>query len=57
MQHTDSQELKLKKLMLTAWAQILCRKGMIDTAKCSRMTALIERLPEPKFKGFNHISQ
>jgi hypothetical protein len=46
MQKTDSQALELKKLTLTAWAHILYRKGMIDAAKLSRMTALIDKLKE-----------
>ena len=46
MQKTDSQELTMKKLTLTAWAHILYRKGMIDAAKLSRMTALIDKLKE-----------
>lgn len=47
MQRADSQELTMKKLILTAWARLLHRQGMIDAAKLGRMITLIERMKEP----------
>lgn len=44
----DSQELTMKKLTLTAWANILYRKGMIDSAKRGRMITLIEAMKDTK---------
>ena len=44
----DSQELTMKKLTLTAWANILYRKGMIDSAKLGRMITLIEAMKDTK---------
>ncbi len=46
MKKPDLQELAVKKLTLTAWARILYRKGMIDAARLSRISALIGKLPE-----------
>ena len=46
MKRQDSQELTMEKLTLTAWAKILYRKGMIDSAKLGRMIALIEGMKE-----------
>ena len=46
LKRQDSQELTMKKLTLTAWARILYRKGMIDAARLSRISALIGKLPE-----------
>lgn len=43
MKNSD-EKLLLKKQTLTAWANILLAKGMIDLAKCNRMKALIEKL-------------
>lgn len=40
----DNEKLLLKKQTLTAWANILLAKGMIDLAKCNRMKSLIEKL-------------
>ena len=48
MKRQDSQELTMKKLTLTAWAQILYRKGMIDAAKLGRMITMIKELRENK---------
>ncbi len=47
MTRTDSKELTMKKLTLTAWARLLNRQGMIDAAKLGRMITLIERMKEP----------
>lgn len=46
MNKLDSQELMMKKMTLTAWARILYRKGMIDSAKLGRMITLIDRMKE-----------
>jgi hypothetical protein len=46
MKTTDSQELTMKKLTLTAWARLLHRNGMIDAAKLGRMITLIEKMKE-----------
>ena len=43
---SDSHELTMKKMTLTAWARILYRKGMIDSAKLGRMITLIDRMKE-----------
>lgn len=40
----SDDKLLLKKQTLTAWANILLAKGMIDLAKCNRMKTLIEKL-------------
>ncbi len=48
MKRQDSQKLTMKKLTLTAWAQILYRKGMIDATKLGRMITMIEELRENK---------
>ena len=48
MRKTDSQELTMKKLTLTAWVRILHRNGMIDAAKLGRMLTLIEQIKETK---------
>ena len=48
LKRQDSQELTLKKLTLTAWANILYRKGMIDSAKLGRMITLIEAMKDTK---------
>ena len=48
MKKQDSQELAVKKLTLTAWARILYKRGMIDSARLNRMTAIIENLKEAK---------
>ena len=44
MKRTESPELTLKKQTLTAWAQILYKKGIIDCTRLGKMTELIERL-------------
>jgi len=51
MQKTDSQRLQTEKLTLTAWAKILYRKGMIDSAKLARMITLIENMKETTKQG------
>jgi hypothetical protein len=48
LKRQDSQELTMKKLTLTAWANILYRKGMIDSAKLGRMITLIEAMKDTK---------
>ena len=48
MKRQEPQELTIKKLTLTAWANILCRKGMIDSAKRGRMITLIEAMKDTK---------
>ena len=48
MKRTESPELILKKQTLTAWAQILYKKGIIDCSRLGKMTALIERLDNRK---------
>ena len=48
LKRQDSQERTMKKMTLTAWAQILYRKGMIDSAKLGRMIALIEAMKDTK---------
>lgn len=48
MKKQDSQELAVKKLTLTVWARILYKKGMIDSARLNRMTAMIENLKGTK---------
>ena len=48
MKKSSSQELTMEKLTLTAWARLLHRKGMIDSAKLSRMITLIEKMHESK---------
>lgn len=48
MKRQDSQELTMKKLTLTAWANILYHKGMIDSAKLGRMITLIEAMKDTK---------
>ena len=48
LKRQDSQELTMKKLTLTAWANILYRKGMIDSAKLGRMITLIEAIKDTK---------
>ena len=40
----SDEKLLLKKQTLTAWANILLAKGMIDLAKYNRMKSLIEKL-------------
>ena len=37
-------ELEMKKSTLKAWTMILHKQGKIDTSKCNRMIAMIERL-------------
>ena len=37
-------ELELKKDILKAWTMILYKQGRIDTQKCNRMIAMIEKL-------------
>lgn len=49
MKKTDSQALAMKKLTLTAWAQLLHRSGMIDAARLGRMITLIEKMKETKY--------
>ncbi len=48
LKRKDSQDPTIKKLTLTAWARILYRKGMIDSAKLGRMITMIEELKENK---------
>lgn len=48
MKRTGSHELTLKKQTLTAWVQILYKKGIIDCTRLGKMTALIERLDSCK---------
>lgn len=48
MKRTESPELILKKQTLTAWAQILYKKGIIDFTRLGKMTALIGRLDSYK---------
>ena len=48
LKRQDSQELTMKKLTLSAWANILYRKGMIDSAKLGRMITLIEAMKDTK---------
>ena len=48
MKRQEPQELTIKKLTLTAWANILCRKGLIDSAKRGRMITLIEAMKDTK---------
>ncbi len=47
MKKQDSPALELEKQTLTAWAQILHRKGMIDSARLGRMITLIGKMTEP----------
>ena len=44
MKKADSTEVTLKKQTLTAWANILYKKGLIDVARLGRMTSMIERI-------------
>lgn len=37
-------ELEMKKNTLKAWTMILHKQGKIDTSKCNRMIAMIEKL-------------
>ena len=37
-------ELETKKNTLKAWTMILHKQGKIDTQKCNRMIAMIEKL-------------
>lgn len=37
-------ELEIKKNTLKAWTMILHKQGKIDTQKCNRMIAMIEKL-------------
>lgn len=37
-------ELNMKKLTLKAWTMILHKQGKIDTVKCNRMIAIIEKM-------------
>ena len=48
MKKQDSPTLRLEKQTLTAWAQILHRKGMIDSARLGRMITLIGKMTENK---------
>ena len=48
MNKPDAPALTMKKLTLTAWANILYRKGMIDSAKLGRMITLIEAMKDTK---------
>ncbi|WP_155250380.1 hypothetical protein [Ruminococcus flavefaciens] len=52
MKKADSTELTLKKQTLTAWANILYKKGLIDAARLGRMTSMIERID----KGRKHYT-
>ena len=36
--------LEIKKHTLKAWTMILYKQGRIDTQKCNRMIAMIEKL-------------
>ena len=40
----SDEKLKLKKLTLTSWANILLAEGIIDLAKCNRMISMIEKM-------------
>ena len=44
MKKQNAQALQLEKQTLTAWAQILHRKGMIDSARLGRMITLIAQM-------------
>ena len=44
MKKTESPELILKKQTLTAWANILYKRGIIDHVRLGKMVTLIERL-------------
>jgi hypothetical protein len=48
MKRTESPELTLKKQTLTAWAQILYKKGVIDCTRLGKMMSLIERMDNRK---------
>ncbi|MBQ5320421.1 MAG: hypothetical protein J6K17_15145 [Oscillospiraceae bacterium] len=37
-------DLEMKKNTLKAWTMILHKQGKIDTQKCNRMIAMIEKL-------------
>ena len=37
-------ELELEKQTLEAWARLLCKEGMIDLARCTRMIERIEKM-------------
>ncbi len=41
---TKAAELEIKKSTLKAWTMILYKQGKIDTQKCNRMIAMIEKL-------------
>lgn len=41
---TKAAELEMKKNTLKAWTMILYKQGKIDTQKCNRMIAMIEKL-------------
>ncbi len=40
----QKKEIELKKQTLKAWTMILHKQGIIDTVKCNRMIAMIEKL-------------
>ncbi len=44
MKKTESPELILKKRTLTAWANLLYKRGIIDNVRLGQMVTLIERL-------------
>lgn len=46
MNKQDSPALELEKQTLTAWAQILYRNGMIDSARLGRIITLIGKMTE-----------
>lgn len=48
MKKADSPEFILKKQTLTAWANILYKKGVIDAARLGKMTSMIERIDKGK---------
>jgi hypothetical protein len=50
MRRSESPEFALKKQTLTAWAQILYKKGYIDYSRLGKMIALIDRLDNSKRK-------
>ena len=50
MKKQNSPALELEKQTLTAWAQILHRKGMIDSARLGRMITLIGQMSENRAK-------
>ncbi|MBR3268171.1 MAG: hypothetical protein IKI58_05510 [Oscillospiraceae bacterium] len=50
MKKQDSPALQLKKQTLTAWARILNRRGLIDSARLGRMITMIGQMTESGMK-------